>query len=111
MYFRLGCEIYGNNSVVPLARVGENDDALLCVTDKVDCCGTKPNRFGEFYYPSGGKVPIRSAGNNFYRNRGDQRVRLNRRETTTSPTGKFRCEILDANGDVQNIYITLVTCT
>lgn len=101
--------MYGNNSVAPLARVGESDNALLCVTNNVDCCGTLPNRFGEFYYPSGEKVPINAAGDDFYRNRGDQRIALNRRVGTTSPTGKFRCEIRDANGDVQNIYINLVT--
>ena len=88
--------------------MGEGEDnALLCTTDKVDCCGTIPNRFGDFYYPDGEKVSVKIANEGFYRNRGEQSVRLNRREDTVSPTGKFRCQIPDAAGEMQNIYITL----
>lgn len=89
-------------------RVGEGEDgALICKTDKMDCCGTNPNRFGQFYYPHGDQVPIKSVGHSVYRNRGDQVIRLNRRDGATPPTGKYRCEIPDASGEIQNIYITL----
>ena len=99
--------MYGNNSRVSLADVGEGEEnALICRTDRINCCGA-PNRFGQFYYPSGIQVPINSAGQSFYRNRGDQLIRLNRRVGVTSPTGKYRCEIPDASGETQNIYITL----
>ena len=92
-----------------LADVGEEEgNALTCRTDNVDCCGSIPNRFGQFYYPSGLQVPVNSAGQGFFRNRGDQLIRLNRREGTTSPSGEYRCEIPDARGETQNIYITLV---
>ena len=33
--------LYGNNSIVSLAEIGEGRDALLCVTNKIDCCGGK----------------------------------------------------------------------
>ena len=91
-----------------MERVGEGENgALVCRTDKVDCCHTVPNRFGQFYYPSGNQVPIKSAGQGFYRNRGDQMILLNRREGATSPTGKYRCEIPDASGEIKYLYITL----
>ena len=109
VYFELNGEVYLNNSVVPLLEVGEDDSALLCKTDLTDCCGTPPNRFGHFYYPSGVMVPVRNLGHSFYRNRGVQEVRLNRREGATSPAGKFRCEVPDAKGTTQNQYIDLVT--
>ena len=99
--------IYTNNSAVSLSEVGEDKNALLCKTKKEDCCGTPPNRFGEFYYPNGTKVPIAKQQQGFYRNRGNKVVRLNRRDGTTSPTGKYRCEIPDASGLMQNIYIIL----
>jgi hypothetical protein len=90
-------------------RIGEGDHgALICRTDRVDCCGTIPNRYGQFYYPRGGQVLIKSAGQGFYRNRGDQLIRLNRQEGVTSPAGRYRCEIPDASGEIQNLYITLV---
>ena len=101
--------VYGNNSIVSLNRIGEGEEgALVCRTDKVDCCGTFPNRLGQFYYPNGVQVPIKNAGQGFYRNRGDQMIRLNRHQGVVSPKGKFHCEIPDANGEVQHLYITLV---
>ena len=96
-----------NNSAAVLSAVGEGENALLCNTNKEDCCGISPNQFGEFYYPNGIKVPIAKQQQGFYRNRGENVVRLNRRDGTTSPTGKYRCEIPDANGLMQDIYITL----
>ena len=62
---------------------------------------------GEFYYPNGIKVPIAKQQQGFYRNRGEKVIRLNRRDGTTSPIGKYQCEIPDANGLMQNVYITL----
>ena len=107
MYFELQGVVYTNNSAVSLLEVGEGESALLCKTNRGGCCGTPPNRFGEFYYPSGIKVPIAKQQQGFYRNRGEKVVRLNRRGGVTSPTGKYRCEIPDANGSMQSIYITL----
>lgn len=80
---------------------------MLCKTDMINCCGTVPNRFGQFYYPNGIIVPIKSRAHQFYRDRGDQVVRLNRREGTTSPTGTYLCEIPDENGIIQKLYIDL----
>ena len=99
--------ILANNSVVDLDDIGEDEDALLCKTDLVNCCGTHPDQFGEFYYPNGSQIPINNHKDGFYRNRGDQTVRLNRREGVKSPTGVFRCEIPDGRRVVQNMYITL----
>ena len=99
---------YDNNSVVSILAISEGDNALLCKTNKQDCCGTPQNRFGEFYYPNGVKVPIRIAGEGFYRDRGDQLIRLNRRQDTNSPTGRYYCVIPDASGVDQKIYINII---
>ena len=107
IYFELKGNVYLNNSAIPLANIGEGTNALFCKTDKVDCCGTRPNRFGQFYYPNGVQVPIKIHRHGFYRNRGDQFIRLNRRGGITSPTGTFRCEIPNADDVIVKIYITL----
>ena len=99
--------MYPNNSAIQIIEIGEGDNALFCKTNNENCCGIPPNRFGEFYYPIGDQVPIKKEQRNFYRNRGEQVIRLNRREGVTSPTGQYRCEIPDADGVMQNIYITL----
>ena len=107
IYFELDGQVFVNNSVLSLSKVGEEGNALLCKTDLIECCGTVPNRYGQFYYPNGVMVPVKSRAHGFYRDRGDQVVRLNRREQIISPKGTFRCEIPDKNGIMQNLYITL----
>ena len=109
VYFELKGKRYDNNSEISILTIGEGDDALLCKTDKQDCCGTKPNRFGEFYFPHGVRVLINKAGQDFYRDRGEQLIRLNRRPRVGSsfPTGRYFCEIPDADNVIQKIFINI----
>ena len=107
VHFILMGQPLANNSIIALADIGEIGDALICKTDLVNCCGTSPNRFGQFYYPNGTAVPINNQNEGFYRNRGDQEIRLHRRSGITSPTGRFRCEIPDSDMVTQNLFITL----
>ena len=85
--------------------IGDQDSALLCVTSSQDCCTT--DRRGEFYYPNGALVTALFGGEDFYRNRGDGFIRLNRRNGAISPTGSYRCEIPDAGGALGSIFITI----
>ena len=107
VYFELNGKVYNNNSFVSITDIGEDDEALLCKTDKIECCGTLPNRFGEFYYPDGSRVPIRNRNDRFYRNRDEQKIRLNRRTGSVSPTGVYRCEIPDSNNVMQKVFINI----
>ena len=107
VHFELNGKVYANNSFVNIIDIGESEEALLCKTDKVDCCGTVPNRFGEFYYPNGEKVPINKSGEGFFRNRGEQQIRLNRRPGIMTPTGVYRCEIPDGNNMMQKVFINI----
>ena len=104
--FILRNQTYLNNSIVAINDIGVGYNALLCVTDKPDCCNIQDNKMGEFYYPNNTAVGY-SEINSLYRNRGPQVVRLNRRNDTFSPTGVYRCEIPDFIGMNQNIYINL----
>lgn len=107
VYFELKGKVYLNNSAVSLSEVGEGENALFCKTDKKDCCATRPNRFGEFYYPNRVTVPIARLQHHFYRNRGEQSIFLNRREGARSPKGTYSCEIPNADDVMVRIYITL----
>ena len=108
VFFEIGGTAYPNNSAIHLLDVGEGENGLFCKTNRKECCRTPLNRIGEFYYPNGIQVPIAKLMHGFYRNRGEQVIRLNRREGITSPTGRYRCEIPDDSGVMQNIYITLM---
>ena len=108
VYFVLKSSVYLNNSVISLEEIGEEDDALICKTNSKDCCGTPPNRFGEFHYPNRDLVPIRTRAEDFYRNRGEGEIRLNRITGSTSTSGRFSCVIPDATGMTQVAYIYLL---
>ena len=98
-----------NNSIVAINDIGEEDNALLCVTDKTDCCGKMDGeKMGEFYYPDNSAV-VFSSTISLYRTRGTKVVRLNRRNNVLSPIGRYRCEIPDANGNMQDIYIDITS--
>ena len=100
---------YANGSTISIDDIGEGSSALLCHTDRTDCC-SGANRYGEFIYPNNVAVGILSAGEAMYRNRGIQMIRLNRnRNSPLSPqTGLYRCVIPDSNGVPQSISINIV---
>ena len=90
-------------------------DPLVCATQFTPCCGTPPNRYGEWYYPNGTSVPICITFYHFYRVRRDSTVNLlggallNRRFNALDPTGIFSCIIPDADGVEQTLYVGLYT--
>ena len=97
--FLLNGIVYGTNSIVSLTEIGEGRNALLCITNKTDCCGgTEPKTTRQWYFPNGTQVKINGIGDSIYRDRGLSIVRLNRRHNTTSPTGVFRCIIPTSTG-------------
>ena len=112
VHFELRGVMYGDKSIVNITEVGEGENALICRTNHPTCCKAngEQNAIGEFYYPNGVQVPIRKINHGFYRNRGEQTVRLNRRVDVKvySPTGAFCCEVVDACNKEQTICMYLV---
>ena len=99
-----------------LEDIGEGDDALLCVTDQTACCGRAQSLgrgvLGDWYYPNGTGVANSfivppDLQWEFYRNRGQSVVRLNRRRGGVA--GIYHCEIPDANGVTQDMYVGVYT--
>ena len=111
--FQLSGNSYVNNSVLSLTDVGEGDNALLCLTGNAQCCrppDTNGIFLGKWYFPDGTLVPDgQDASRSIFRNRGPSVVRLNRRNNAQSPTGVYRCEIPDASGTTQTLYIGVYT--
>ena len=97
------------------------DRALKCITDLVDCCGTEsgsPVRTvrGDWYFPDGTTVGFGS-GTRFLANRGPNEVingqqfngsvRLFRRFSGITERGRFHCELPNAAGVNQNLYVNI----
>ena len=88
-----------------LEDIGENDTALLCVTNITACCippytGENGPALRSWFFPNGTRVP--SHDNELvYRDRGQMVVGLNRRRIGVE--GIYSCEIPDSMN--QTIYI------
>ena len=107
VWFSLNGTTYQNNSLVALEDIGEDDNALLCLTDNIACCGRdqSPGRgiLGNWFYPNHSKVVNNGDMWDFYRNRDQSVVRLNRRRG--GEEGIYHCVIPDTAGVYQTIYI------
>ena len=104
--------VYGNNSAIQITEIGETNpdtslnNGLQCITDRMPCCSTLPNRHGGWLFPDGTTIPGPAQNpTTFYRNRGDDgTVNLNRLNINVMmPTGLFYCEVPDATGVTQRI--------
>jgi len=115
IYFSLRGTTYQNHSLVTLEDIGENDNALLCLTDYRACCGRAQSPggrvLGDWHYPNGTRVPNTILGYgyiwDFYRNRGQSVVRMNRRSGGVN--GIYHCVIPDTACANQTIYIGVYT--
>lgn len=101
---------YGNDSLVRMDDIGENDDALICSTNFSPCCGTVPNRHGEWYHPNGSSSRPIGSGDTIYRSRHDDgTVRLHRRSGALLNTnGKYRCRIPNGQGTEVDLVVTIL---
>ena len=94
-----------NNSLVNLADIGERDCALICYTSSSDCC-VPPVKAGEWYFPNGSALRIEGDMKDFYRDRKEMTVRLNRRNNAMGPTGRFYCcDIPSSNGSIMKLCV------
>ena len=94
-----------DDSFVDVDSIGEGDNALLCLTNDTNCCsGTETGgaALGNWFFSSGTAV----ASGDFFRNRGQSVVRLNRRNSPTE-RGRFRCEIVNQMGTTDTIDVNI----
>ena len=90
-----------------LEDIGQNNDALLCLTNYTACCRsthTGGAALGQWLFPNGTIVSKETANEwDFYRTRGQMVVRLNRRRGGVE--GIYHCEIHDGMNAAQTVYI------
>jgi hypothetical protein len=105
-------ELVPNNSYILFGNINESLGALLCVTDKVDCCGgdgldsLSPSA-AQWYYPNGNLV---SGMGVVYQERSIAMVRLLRRDGL-SPFGLYHCIITNKRNVNHNLYVGIYSAT
>ena len=111
--FSLRNTTYQNNSLVTLEDIGDGDnDALLCITDLTTCCrppytGTEGTALGNWFFPNGTRVPSQEYQWDFYRDRKQMVVQMNRRRG--GKEGVYCCEIPDSMNVTRTIHIGVYT--
>ena len=83
-----------------LEDIGENDTALVCMTNLTGCCRA-PYSIGNWFFPN--KTRVISRNSDIYRTRDQMMVRMHRRRG--GEEGIYRCEIPDSVNVIQEIYI------
>ena len=95
-----------------LEDIGEGDDALLCMTNLNACCrppytGENGSAKGDWLFPNGTSVRGEDDQWDFYRNRSQMVIRLNRQRG--GKEGIYSCKIPDSMNIFQTIYIGVYT--
>ena len=111
--FLLDGQLYRNNSVVTVTDIGSSFfmSALFCLTPSLECCSDSetPNEASvtrEWYLPD--TTQLTSDNSPFIKSRVSSAVSLHRdrfNNINIAPSGMYRCEIPDASGTSQNIYV------
>ena len=106
MYLR-GQFYTDSNIILDPATIGTDQEALICVTNIMECCqsgdtGTSSGA-GSWYGPDGDAI-LFGALNDPYMSRGASTVMLNANTPLTS--GLYRCQIPSSDG-VTDIYVGL----
>ena len=89
-----------------LENIGEGGDSLFCITDLRNCCRPSdhaPRALGNWFFPNLTRVPSSGTNWDYHRTRGQSVVRLHRRRG--GEEGIYRCDIPDAAGINQTLYI------
>ena len=115
---------YANNSIVTITDIGTGSAALLCTTTNSLCCHGHTNPETQWYFPNGnrlmntfesgipiGDLPYYRTRSRYNRTRTDSGSVLLNRNPQGTTTGIFHCDILDASGVLQSIYVGIYTST
>ena len=100
-----------HNSYVDVDDIGEYESALICSTNKTNCCHGS-NRVGEWYFPNGSSVQswtvnhYSGLSDYFYRDRGEKVVRLHRVQNPPE-RGHFYCQLPDSNDINQTLHVNI----
>ena len=106
---------YTNNSVVTITDIGTGSAALICTTTYRACCFSGPPPGTHWYFPNGSRISNTNTLP-YYRSRIDGQISppgsvLLHRNPEGTTTGIFRCEIPDASGAFQSLYVGIHTAT
>ena len=84
--------------------IGEGETALLCSTDREDCCTDEPSIAGKWFLPNGTKVSSTTDTQSLHITFGNQTVGLNVTNSPELPIGIYHCEMMDRENITHYLY-------
>ena len=97
-----------NNTLITVNDARTYEAALLCSTDKTDCCTDIDTiaETGNWFLPNGSKVLIPSKTNiqSLSITLGNQTLGLNITNSSELPTGIYHCEMVDKENVTHHLY-------
>ena len=96
-YVFFNSQTLANHSYVNFSLIGKTEiESVQCHTDLKTCCSQKQGMHrGDWYFPTGSRLPFDGEANDIHQHRDYWRVDL-RRNHTTSPSGMYHCDIATA---------------
>ena len=82
----------------------DSEQALLCSTDREDCCTDEFNIAGNWFLPNGSKISPTTNTLSFRIILGNQTVGLNIMRSPELPTGIYHCEMMDRENVTHYLY-------
>ena len=94
-----------NNTLFTVNSI-EDERALVCSTDRVDCCTDGFNIAGNWFLPNGSKIsPTTNYNTQFlFIIQGNQTVGLNFTNNPEFPSGIYHCEMMDRENITHHLY-------
>ena len=83
--------------------IGQGSQRIICFTSEMDCCSSTD--LGRWVLPNDMVVPESSSGEDIFVARGSSIVGFTRLGDTDVESGLLRCEIPDAEGQTQRLYV------
>ena len=93
-----------NNTLITVNGVGEGETALICSTDREDCCIDEFNIAGNWFLPNGSKILSTTNAQPLSIIMGNQTVGLNITNSIKLPNGIYHCKMMDKENITYHLY-------
>ena len=104
--FFLNGRLLPHNSIKLFSDIGEDSNALYCLTNNEQCCSGPPGaRYGLWRFPEGDDVSNDKNIADVYIRRGFSSIRLNRKRNVMMPIGIYTCLIPNSGGSNSTLQI------
>ena len=91
-----------NNTLITVNGAQGDEQALLCSTDRKNCCNDELNLPGSWFLPNGSEISSNTNTQSLHITLGNQTMGLN--ISPELPSGIYHCEMMDREDVTHHLY-------